>query len=164
MGYDTTFSGNFSINPPLAPEHRTYLEKFSETRRMQRNTVLVAEMPDPYRTAVGLPVGIEGEFFVNGQGFMGQDNDQSVKDPNRPPVTQPSLWCHWVPSEDGTLIEWDGGEKFHDYIEWMEYLLHNFLIPWHYNVNGRVEWEGEDEDDMGVIRIKNNVLQWATLK
>jgi hypothetical protein len=68
------------------------------------------------------------------------------------------LWCKWAPSEDHTAILWDEGEKFYDYIEWLEYLIQHFLVPWGYVVNGEVHWVGEDDLDRGTITVRHNVV------
>lgn len=162
MGYTTDFNGSFELNKPLAPAHKAYLEKFAETRRMKRKEELALELPDPIRDAAELPVGFDGAYFVNGRGYCGQDNDESVTDSNRPPTGQPSLWCQWVPNNDGTAIVWDGGEKFYEYVDWIEYLIENFLKPWGYTLNGEVEWIGEDPNDRGMIVIDNNVVKVKT--
>lgn len=156
MGYTTDFNGEFGLNRTLDNNHREYLTKFSETRRMKRNADKAAELNDPIREAVDLPIGTEGEFFVGANGFAGQDSDNSVEDYNSPPSTQPGLWCQWIPGENGDTIEWDNGEKFYHYIEWLEYLIANFLQPWGYVLNGEVEWQGEERSDMGMIVVKDN--------
>lgn len=143
----------------LKKEHAAYLKKFSETRRMQRYSKKVKEMPDPIREAAGLPLGPEAAYFVGGKGFMGQGEDESILDYNKPPRGQPGLWCQWVPSKDGTAILWNGMEKFYYYIEWMEYLIKHFLKPWGYVLNGEVTWQGEEFEDSGVIRIKDNRIK-----
>ncbi len=155
MGYTTDFNGSFDLDKPLTVAQKNYLDKFSETRRMKRDAKVNA-LPDPFRNSVGLPVGAEGAYFVGAAGFAGQDRDPSIVDYNSPPNGQPSLWCQWIPTEDGKGIVWDGGEKFYSYIEWLEYLIENFLKPWGYKLNGEVEWQGEDSDDFGKIVVKNN--------
>lgn len=190
MGYTTDFWGEFTCEPALTPEHRAYLKAFAETRRVKRNPDIAETLPDPIRLAAGLPIGIEGAYFVGGAGFRGQDDDASVIDGNEPPgvpsfpkgngmenfgqryaefevlkskaITlgaQPGLWCQWTPNEDGTAIVWDEGEKFYEYIPWIQYLLDHFLKPWGYVLNGTVNWEGEESGDIGVIRITNNVVE-----
>lgn len=156
MGYTTDFSGTFNVSPPLKAEHHAYLKLFNETRRMRRDPSIADTLPDPVRLAAGLPIGPEGAFFVGGAGFMGQTDDASVLNHNDPPVGQPGLWCHWTPADDGTEIQWDEGEKFYYYVEWLEYLIEQFLAPWGYQVNGKVRWSGESVDDCGVITVKNN--------
>jgi hypothetical protein len=106
---------------------------------------------------LGLPIGYNGEFYC-GTGFAGQDKDESVMDYNMPPPIQPGLWCQWVPNLNGTEIEWDKGEKFYYYTEWLKYLINTFLAPWGYKVNGMVEWKGESTGDIGVIEVVNNVV------
>jgi hypothetical protein len=156
MGYTTDFNGSFNLNKPLSAVHAEYLIQFSSTRRMKRDANKAANLPDPVREAVNLPIGKDGEYFVGASGSFGQDKDDSVIDYNTSPSEQPGLWCQWVPNEDGTGIEWDGGEKFYSYVEWLDYLIYNFLAPWGYILNGEVEWQGEDRDDRGLIVVKNN--------
>ena len=156
MGYTTDFRGEFNVTPTLKLEHLNYLIKFSETRRVKRNLKLCFNLPDPIREATGLPVGKEGAYFVGGTGDFGQDRDSSIIDYNKPPIGQPGLWCQWTPSKDGKQIAWDEGEKFSYYIEWIKYLIDNFLTRWEYQLNGEVRWFGEERDDLGIIIIENN--------
>jgi hypothetical protein len=146
MGYTTDFDGKFVLNKPLSNEMYNYLAKFNESRRMAR------KLPAKY--------GVEGEFFVGG-GFMGQDQDDNIISYNSPPKTQPSLWCQWRPTVDRLHIEWDEGEKFYHYKEWIVYLIHKILAPAGYVLNGDVMYYGEDSGDRGVIRIKDNVVYTA---
>lgn len=142
MGYTTEFEGQFNLNKKLDKETHDYLVKFNETRRMARR--------------LDAKYGVEGEFYVDGGGDFGQNHEDNIIDYNRPPSTQPSLWCMWVPTSDGLGIEWDGGEKFYAYIEWIEYLIAKILAPRGYVLNGSVSWRGEDFNDMGTIVIVNN--------
>lgn len=164
MGYSTDFSGRFELDKPLTQAQAEYLRAFAETRRMRRDSRKARLLPDPKREAVGLPIGPEGAYFVGGSGFMGQGEDESVLDHNRPPVGQPELWCQWVPTDQNDGIEWDGGEKFYSYVEWIKYLIEHFLKPWGRTLNGSVEWFGEERDDMGMIKIENNQVKIAGIK
>jgi len=159
MGYNTDLFGSFKLDRPLSQAQNIYLKKFSETRRMKRNASIADTLTDSARSAVGLPVGEEGEYFVGGKEDMfGQNKDESVIDYNRPPRTQPGLWCQWIPNNNGTEIEWDGEEKFYDHVEWIEYIIKNFIKPWNYYLNGEVEWQGDERDDIGKIVVKNNAV------
>lgn len=73
--------------------------------------------------------------------------------------THPSFYCQWVPTEDGTALEWDGNEKFREYTEWLEYLIYHLIAPWEYTLNGSVRWEGEKQPDTGTITINNNHVE-----
>lgn len=150
MGYTTWFDGSFELDRPLTPEHLEYLNDFAATRRMKRDEFKTVNNPDPVREAVGLPVGEDGCYYVGGK------ESSDVKDYNKPPKGQPGLWCQWIPTEDGTAITWDEGEKFCNYIEWLEYVIDHFISPWGYKMNGSVSWSGEEDDDSGVITVSGN--------
>ena len=160
MGYTTDFDGVFNLDKPLTHEHADYLRAFSYTRRIKRDSKKARALDDPKRKAVGLLVGREGEFFVGSErdGNYGQGNDDSVVEHNYPPSTQPSLWCQWEPTEENDGIQWDGGEKFYEYTEWLKYIIKNFLEPWGYVLNGEVMWRGEEMTDIGVLVVKDNVV------
>jgi len=164
MGYTTKFEGCFELDRQLDEAHYEYLVLFSETRRIRRSKELAEKLKDPVRIKANLPIGEDGAYFVGGTGFAGQDNDKSVINYNGSPTGQPGLRCQWVPNEDGTAIEWDGGEKFYDYIDWIKYLVDNFLGPWGYKVNGEVNWSGEEAGDTGTITIKDNVVTALSTK
>lgn len=121
---------------------------------MKRNA---QQLTDPYASAVGFThLGTEGEFFVSGAGFAGQEHTADVIDHNTPPGKQPGLWCHWIPNADGSKMEWDGGEKFYEYVKWLRYIIREFLRPWGINCNGQVLCCGEDPEDVSMIRVAND--------
>lgn len=165
MGYSTDFNGEFNLDKPLTSAHKAYLEAFAGTRRMKRDAYTTEDRSDPVRLAAGLPIGLDGGYFVGeggqaGQADMNADYEKiGIVAYNYPPGGQPGLWCQWVPNDDGTAISWDGGEKFYNYIEWIEYLIRHFINPWGYVLNGEVEWFGEDSNDRGMICIEDNVVK-----
>ena len=168
MGYTTDFTGSIKFDRPLTTEHADYLRKLNDTRRMKRD---VKKLMEKHNGELGYPsktapsntpeeiYGVEGEFFVGGGGFGGQDHDDTILDFNRSSSTQPGLWCGWTITEDNTALEWDGGEKFYNYVEWLEYMMKNFFIKWGYRLNGEIEWQGEDNEDIGKIVIINNLVK-----
>ena len=158
MGYTTDFDGRFELDKPLTEQQIKYLNDFSDTRRMKRNSRIAEQMQDDVRLSVELPIGIEGEYFVGSTENCGQNRDTSVIDTNNPASTQPGLWCNWVPTEDGKYIEWNGGEKFYYYTEWLNYIIKHFLKRWGYTLNGVVSFQGEEEDDNGEIVVENNLV------
>ncbi|MGE7438007.1 hypothetical protein [Kitasatospora sp. NPDC001175] len=151
MGYTTEFTGHVTITPPLNPTEITYLRKFADTRRMNRDN---------------------GPYFVNGGAPYGQAHDPDIRDYNRPPEGQPGLWCKWEPNDDGTAIEWNGIEKFYDATEWMAYLIDHFLKPsghaqgqpgfekftFDHVVNGTIDAQGEDPCDVWQLTVAGNVV------
>lgn len=186
MGYDTDFTGDFTISPPLTPEQTAYIQKFRETRRMKRDSRVAEQLSDPVREAAGLPVGADGAYFVGGVGERGQSSDESVTNHNIPPGmtpydsndwdkgwmermkakesealannAQPGLWCQWTVDDSGGKLLWDGGEKFCNYREWLSYLIRNFFSQWGRVLNGQVYWSGEEHGDTGYITVIDNVV------
>lgn len=161
MGYTTEFSGEFKLDKPLTVAQVAYLKRFADTRRMKRDAEKTAQRDDPARKRVELDVGPDGAYFVGATGFAGQEHDDDVVEYNSPPTGQPGLWCQWIPAEDGEIIEWDGGEKFYEYVAWIEYIIKHFLTPWGRKLTGRVSWVGEEPEDRGVILITDNEVQLA---
>nr|QBK88706.1 MAG: hypothetical protein LCMiAC01_03840 [Mimivirus LCMiAC01] len=152
MGYTTDFKGCFFLNKPLDVSTEVLIDGLNRTRRMKRDCTklgMTKKEADVY--------GIEGEFYINGGGSCGQNKDASILEYNCPPKTQAGLWCHWCYNKKNHCIEWDGGEKFYNYFDWIKYLVNKIFKPRGYILNGTVEWKGEDSDtDKGTITIKNN--------
>lgn len=156
MGYTTDFSGSVTIDPPLNAQEIEFLNKFADTRRMDR---------------------ANGPYYVDGTGAFGQGPDSDIRNFNEPPAGQPSLWCQWVPNDEGTEIEWDGGEKFYRSADWMAYIIDHFLKPGaiaasqlpflqaNHTVNGIIEAQGEDSSDRWRLVVENNrvKVQQATI-
>jgi hypothetical protein len=115
------------------------------------------------------------------------------------PAQMPGLWCQWTPGGDrfyrtqeltdeevaeaGGFIAWDGGEKFYDAAEWLEYIVNNFLKPGAFmttekgrelvrlsgdhrlqhftcdhTLNGQIDAQGEESDDRWRIVVKDSVV------
>lgn len=132
---------------------------------------------------VGLPIGPEGAYVADGAGrsFIGDERTEllhlappvkkrmtnslgvvteyEVDCYNEPPEGQPGLWCQWVPNDKGTAIEWDGGEKFYGYEEWLKYIIEHFLEPWGRKISGEVHFKGEEPEDRGIIYVKDNKVE-----
>jgi hypothetical protein len=123
---------------------------------MKRDAKKAETLPDLKRIAVGLPIGVEGGYFVGSEENFGQNNTPDVLNHNEPPQGQPGLWCQWTVNDANDAIEWDCGEKFYSYVEWLQYLIEHFLKPWGYTVNGTALWSGEESDDQGAIEVVNN--------
>lgn len=158
MGYETNFSGAFKITPQLEEKHRAYLDAFGSTRRMRRNPKITATMEDKLREAVGLPVGPEGDFYVGDTKDLGQNHTSDIVDYNNEPSAQHGLWCGWSPNEEGTELYAQDGKNY-SYIEWLKYIVENFLTPWGYSLTGEVEWSGRQNGDMGKIKVTDNKVK-----
>ncbi len=157
MGYDTTFYGRIKVVPDFNSKEIEYLNKFSDTRRMNRTN---------------------GDYYVDGKGLAGQDYEPDIIDYNSPPLEQPGLWCQWIPIENN-YIGWNGTEKFYYSPEWMWYLIQNFIKPEPvaklrfpdkfsfligHTCSGKIKAQGEDPSDRWNLVVKNNeVYQDGTI-
>ena len=159
MGYTTDFTGRFELDHELTDELYEYLNTFAEVRHMKRNNEKIKELfPDWQEHCLCMGLGVDGEYFVRDDGDYGQSYDASIINYNEPAESQPGLWCQWIPTPDKKHIEWDGGEKFYNYIEWLYYIIGNFLEPNNYLLNGEVKWRGESSNDYGTIIVTNNEI------
>ncbi|MFR9773075.1 hypothetical protein [Nocardia sp. SC052] len=157
MGYTTDFEGSVTVTPPLNESERTYLWRFAHTRHMDRTS---------------------GPYFVDGtDGAIGHDqgHDPDIRSCNRPPKGQPGPWCGWVPTKDGTAIEWDSCEKFYDSDAWMQYLIDHFLrsgaqaeghkgfedFTFDHVVNGVIHAQGEDPQATWDLIVTDNAVTIA---
>src|SRR4051794_15858134 len=106
MGYTTRFEGQIRIEPALRPGHQLYLRRFAGSRRMKRDPWRAERLSDPVRVAADLPIGPEGSYFIGADDSC-DEVDPSVIDENTPhtPFTD-SLYCNWIPSEDGSALVW----------------------------------------------------------
>ena len=149
MGYTTEFDGTISFNKIVTYEMQTFINRFSHNRHVKRDPKLIPQM-DPewqkhcYRGSLGPgamyyypPDKIAVDKIVRKspwyktdannmvQNDFGQIMDISVlKD--EPPDGVPGYWCQWIINNDGDL-EWDGGEKFYNYVEWLKFLITHFF-------------------------------------
>lgn len=172
MGYSTEFIGGFRFNKRVDEKLFRYLEDFASVRHCLLDL-------DYIKTASPEDIkehGFNGEAGEQGQYIAKEYEDKFTGDREKPfgpyftdynetPKGVPGLWCQWVPERHGGLddpdgydeLVWDGGEKFYNYTEWLDYLICNFIAPSGYELNGTVKWQGDDMDDRGKIVVQNNV-------
>ena len=199
MGYTTDFNGSLKLNKKLTPEQLTYINKFSEVRHMKRDVSKLMELYKGEGGLIGITTdktpkeiyGLDGEYYVGGNGFGGQDRDTSIIDYNTAPgqidyndktmdfntrwmenkrreeenECVPGLWCQWIietPTNDEQVLCWDGNEKFYNYIEWLKYLIKHFFSKWDVLLNGEILWKGEENGDIGKIVVTDNVVKVLT--
>ena len=105
----------------------------------------VKELQDPFREVLGLPLGDFGQYFVGTRGnYQEYENTEytlpryeHIVNKKRPLAYQVGIWCNWEVKTRGdkSFLAWNGGEKFYNYVEWLDYLLNNFFIPWNYTLS-----------------------------
>lgn len=65
----------------------------------------------------------------------------------------PDSYCQWKLTKDFMGIEWDQGEKFYKYIEWLQWIIDHILTPDGITLSGSVTYWGEDAEDRGTITV-----------
>lgn len=159
MGYNTEFQGYFFINRPLDEDTQKIIKGLNYTRRVKRDPNKLAKELDITTEECIRLYGKECEFYFNFDGDFGQSKTGGIIDYNSPPDCQPSIWCHWKYNKDYNSIEWDCGDKFYEYTDWIKYIIKEVLQPKDYKLNGTVDWIGEELDDRGKIIIKDNEVE-----
>ena len=96
MGYSTYFTGELTFNKEVTEELKNYINQFARVRHMRRNNEKIKEIfPDWKDKCFNGNLGNDGEYFVGGTGFAGQDKDDSILNYNYPARGVPGLWCDW---------------------------------------------------------------------
>lgn len=163
MGYCVRFSGQIDISPPLLGAQRDYLSLFAESRRVTRDVAVLSAHPElefaggALRNAVGLPQGRDGEFVISSHAAR---YEESYKDKSvigaAPPANQPTSWCPWFPTAEGTRLRCDVIPRVDGFVVWLRYLIQHMFVPWQRTLNGRVVWAGDDALDYGLLAVIDN--------
>jgi len=165
MGYATDFNGWFNTDRKLSNDEISFLNAFKEGRHMTRSDIVLEKMRDEkdpsfnqklYDLIVKLGLPFKSKYYVGKEDF-GQKLDSSILDYNLPGEA-PGLWLQWEPRPDGEGIQWDGGEKFYEYVNWLQFLIDEFFKPWGIMLDGSVEYRGQDWDDTGYIIVTDNII------
>lgn len=94
------------------------------------------------------------EVIVRLRELEGYDGREATEDSE-----MPDGYNQWQLTKDCLHIEWDGGEKFYDYEEWLQYLIDYVLKPAGISLTGSVGYSGEDVKDNGSLVIENGVVR-----
>jgi hypothetical protein len=79
------------------------------------------------------------------------DNQESV------PRPCPDSYLQWIPIASLDALIWDGGEKFYNYIEWLQWIC-TWLRGLGIDSNGRIAWDGEEQGDVGMLVVGHGVV------
>jgi hypothetical protein len=80
-------------------------------------------------------------------------------------VKYPGAHCQWRPYclNDKWFIKWDGGEKFYDYEEWLQWIIDEVLKPAGLKISGQVTWQGDDISDRGYLVVEDEKVSRKTM-
>lgn len=150
---------------------------------MQKKRVKWGNLPEEF--------GTDGEYYYEGMsdrvsehmfGKKASDYSPSKVASVKCPNNQPNSWCNWIPSKDGTKIVWNTRKNFNDYVNWLRYIIADFLEDRGYVLNGEVyycgdctldyiHYEIEDDDDVkthdsadddyGYIVVEDNIVNYT---
>lgn len=142
-----------AVNLPVGEDGGYYVGGFGENLGQNETADVLDSNQPPGQPLRSRTVG--GDFM---EWF---DKQRSAEKDAVANGAQPGLWCQWVLTNNGSRLEWDGGEKFYSYVEWLQYLITNFFQPWGIELNGEIGWRGEDRSDIGTIAVQRNLVTAA---
>lgn len=151
MGYSTWFDGELTPNKPFKKEFINYINAFSEKLHEPRDVEII-KRSDPDWTKHCL----DGNLGPYGMYYVGDFKEGTIDRSAAKGYTCPGYWCNWYINEETGVVEWDGGDKFYQYTDWLIYLIENFFEPAGYILNGEFFWTGEESEDRGKISVINN--------
>lgn len=102
----TDIVGQLDIEPHLNQSETHYLAALARSRRCPRP---------------GGPYAVPGNEYVA--------EDLPRERPRRTAAGQPSRWCNWSPTMDGSGLGFTGGKTFSAPLAWLRYLIDHFLQP-----------------------------------
>lgn len=115
---------------------------------------------------MGYTTSFSGEFTLDRQlqaehaeGLFDLADSDSRELPTLLAEGAPAGYCQWRPTRRLDGIEWDGNEKFYDYVEWLQFIIDRRLKPWGYALSGSVVYNGEEAGDCGALAIVNGVVK-----
>lgn len=162
MGYETFFGGELEFDKPLGSTFEKFLKSFCAIRHMKRDVQELKKLDPKWRDhSFHGEIGPYGEWYVGYEAAGGHTyyaGDTSVIDYNSC-ESLPGLWCDWEICKGANkyyLRPVDG--KNYEYLEWLHYLIENFIAPSGYKLTGEIEWSGEEDDDRGIIHVKDNEM------
>lgn len=165
MSYKVTFEkGGFSFNSLPEKDLKNFINNFSKSKHVLRNPKNILKKKSWRNYSFFGDIGEDGEYYSNPRenDFYDGDKEHSILDFNAPPVTQPSCWCNWVIKNN--QLTWNGNSDFDNFAEWLDYLIDNFFKPRGYELNGKLNYQGEDSDDYGYVSIDKNIVTLGRIK
>ena len=157
MGYSTDFNGEIKISPKLKANDKEFLDKFFQIRHMKRD---MSKLKGISKNAIK-QLGKHGCFYLmDYDNFNEMFDDKTIINVNNS-GDMPSTYCNLEIVEDNgeSFVQWNGSEKTYGVNEengWFTWLIDNFFKPNGYVLNGEMTWQGEEDDDIGTIKIENN--------
>jgi hypothetical protein len=160
MGYNTVWVGCYEVynkngkRSRLPKKLADLLVGLSGTRRMSRDTSILAKRLNMSKEKCERLYGCYGELYIEKdyETTLGQTEYPEIVNYNQPPPNQPSLWCDFTYNRKGKVIEWKESEKTYDGLEWIRYIT-NLVQSHGYDLRGDMCWQGEEEDDNGVLSM-----------
>lgn len=161
-------NGVLTLSRPLTDDEYYYLAALALNKRMKRKRPLVQMMidkqalEDPFRNEVGLPLGMDGCFFVGNRGEAFDEFDTSVINKEAPPRGCPGSWVSWVPSVENRSKLVLSGKKEQHAGRWAKFLVEKlFSKHWGITASGVVTYS--QVDGKGLINTQLTIINGKTV-
>jgi len=159
--------GALSLSRPLTDDEFYFLSALALNKRMRRHRSMLGFMidekmlTDPFRNEVGLPLGMDGYWFVGNEGENMDESDPSVFNKEQPPRGMPGCWCSWQPASDNRSMLILSGKKPHHALRWASFLLTRLFIKhWDMTMSGIIAMTTKNDATIhtDIAVIKNDVI------
>lgn len=113
---------------------------------------------------MGYSVKLQGELRISPEPSLSDalvvNNARLLEDLSVeiPPEYNPDDYCDWKINSNGRL-QWNGAEKSSSYQETLECLIKVFFAPKQYELTGIIQWQGDEVDDVGRIKVVKNSIE-----
>lgn len=103
---------------------------------------------------MGYTTKFNGSIKLSRQLTMGEAKQllEFNEDPDKVPAPHPNSYMQWVPGSTLDCIGWDGGEKFYEYAEWLQWIV-LWLAARGISSSGILSWSGEQAGDTGTLTV-----------
>jgi hypothetical protein len=136
MGYDTYFSGEFEIKPPLTESERAQLlyaigAYGAKEIELGREAAALKERIDRGTSSNGYHATLEGQlpFVISADGASMHDTGDAER-------------CYYAEQV-------------------LNLVVREFLAPLGHSLKGEISWQGDDSEDRGTIYAQGGDVEWV---
>lgn len=166
-----TCTGELKLSPALTNRESNFLKDFAKTRHFHRSWRVEDDngknWVDPnndFRPTFSDPkykeIYLRSNINNNKEQKQYELNKWRCIDYHKANPGMPSLYCHWIPLDDNKTLKWDN-EDFSKGLDWLKFIIENYINPWRYQLNGELYVTNADSEfpfESGKIIVTDNII------